>query len=225
MPVAEAAAPAVPFQINVDKYDADNQAQKLEGAAFVLDSERTENDKIVKYYAQVVTEEMIAAGTVINGTAVDADDLGVFYGWTTDEAQASVLDTDARGSIELNGLDSGIYYLKETKAPDGYNKLTQDITVVVKATTVNDQKYAGTASEALTKLEITAKRTTREKLLAYLYEQEKFHGKRTFTIPFDRQALADYLGVERSAMSAELSKLQKEGLIRYQRSSFELMRQ
>ena len=73
------------------------------------------------------------------------------------------------------------------------------------------------------KLEITAKRTTREKLLAYLYEQEKFHGKRSFTIPFDRQALADYLGVERSAMSAELSKLRKDGVIDFEKSRFTLL--
>lgn len=73
------------------------------------------------------------------------------------------------------------------------------------------------------KLEITSKRTTREKLLAYLYHQEKLSGSRSFTIPFDRQALADYLGVERSAMSAELSKLRRDGLIDFDRSRFTLL--
>ena len=73
------------------------------------------------------------------------------------------------------------------------------------------------------KLEITGKRTTREKLLAYLYEQEKLHRSRSFTIPFDRQALADYLGVERSAMSAELSKLRKDGIIDFDRSLFTML--
>ena len=73
------------------------------------------------------------------------------------------------------------------------------------------------------KLEITAQRTTREKLMAYLLRQAKEAGSPRFTIPFDRQALADYLGVERSAMSAELSAMQKEGILKTQRSRFELL--
>ena len=70
------------------------------------------------------------------------------------------------------------------------------------------------------KLEITAKRTTRDKLMAYLLSQAKQAGSKEFTIPYDRQGLADYLGVERSAMSAELSKLQKEGVLKTDRSHF-----
>ena len=73
------------------------------------------------------------------------------------------------------------------------------------------------------KLEITAKRTTREKLMAYLMWQAKTHNADSFTIPFDRQALADYLGVERSAMSAELSKLRRDGIIDFDRSHFTLL--
>ena len=70
------------------------------------------------------------------------------------------------------------------------------------------------------KLEITAKRTTRDKLMAYLLSQAKQAGSKEFTIPYDRQGLADYLGVERSAMSTELSKLQKEGVLKTDRSHF-----
>lgn len=73
------------------------------------------------------------------------------------------------------------------------------------------------------KLEITAQRTTREKLMAYLLTQAKIHGSREFTIPFDRQTLADYLGVERSAMSTELGKLKKDGVIDFHRSNFRLL--
>lgn len=127
----EDVAHAFTFQINVDKYDADNKDKKLEGAEFKLYYERTENDKIVKYYAQVITEEMIAAGTIINGTAVDADDLGVVYGWTTDENAASVLDTDSKGALSLRGLDEGIYYLKETKAPAGYNLMETPVKIEI----------------------------------------------------------------------------------------------
>ena len=67
-----------------------------------------------------------------------------------------------------------------------------------------------------------SKRTTREKLLSYLSAESVRQGKLSFTIPYDRQQLADYLCVERAAMSAELSKLQREGLLRTCRSHFEL---
>ena len=73
------------------------------------------------------------------------------------------------------------------------------------------------------KLEITGKRTTREKVMAYLTAQAKQAGQNSFTIPFDRQGLADYLGVERSAMSAEIGKLRKEGILSCQRSHFTLL--
>lgn len=72
------------------------------------------------------------------------------------------------------------------------------------------------------KVDIISKRTTREKLTAYLSAQAVRAQSNTFTIPFDRQALADFLCVERSAMSAEISKMQREGLIRTNRSTFEL---
>lgn len=73
------------------------------------------------------------------------------------------------------------------------------------------------------KLEIIAQRSTREKLLAYLHSQAKRAGSNSFTIPFDRQALADYLGVERSAMSAELGKLRRDGILTCDRSRFVLL--
>lgn len=72
------------------------------------------------------------------------------------------------------------------------------------------------------KLELASKRTTREKLMTYLQEQAKKNASREFTIPYDRQGLADYLGVERSAMSAELSKLCREGRLETRRSWFRL---
>ena len=72
------------------------------------------------------------------------------------------------------------------------------------------------------KLGITSKRTTREKLLSYLSEQAKLHNSATFEIPFNRQQLADFLSVDRSAMSNELCKLRDAGMISFQRSRFTL---
>jgi CRP-like cAMP-binding protein len=63
------------------------------------------------------------------------------------------------------------------------------------------------------KIQFMSQKKTQEKLMAYLLEEAKRHGRPDFTIPYDRQSLADYLGVERSAMSAEISKMKKAGLI------------
>ena len=67
-----------------------------------------------------------------------------------------------------------------------------------------------------------SKRSTREKLLSYLSEQAALHGSAAFSIPFDRQQLADYLCVERSAMSTVLSKLREEGVLEVERNRFRL---
>lgn len=63
------------------------------------------------------------------------------------------------------------------------------------------------------KIRYMSKKTTKEKLMAYLLDQAKQQGSNEFVIPHDRQSLADYLGVERSAMSAEISKLKQSGQI------------
>lgn len=69
----------------------------------------------------------------------------------------------------------------------------------------------------------TSAKTIRGRLLSYLSYQAVRSGKYTFTIPFDRQQLADYLNVDRSAMSSELGKMQREGLLRTERNRFELL--
>ena len=73
------------------------------------------------------------------------------------------------------------------------------------------------------KIEITSRRSTREKLMAYLLCLAMQHGSDSFTIPYDRQGLADYLGVDRSALSVEISKLRRDGVIECSRSRFRLL--
>ncbi|MCM1230800.1 MAG: helix-turn-helix domain-containing protein [Ruminococcus flavefaciens] len=69
-----------------------------------------------------------------------------------------------------------------------------------------------------------SQKKTKEKLMTYLLEEAKRQGKPDFIIPYDRQALADFLGVERSAMSSEISKLKKDGVIDSKGSWFCLKR-
>lgn len=73
------------------------------------------------------------------------------------------------------------------------------------------------------KIRCMSQKTTQEKLMEFLLEQAKQHGRAEFVIPYDRQALADYLGVERSAMSAEISKLKKAGRIDCSGSRFQVL--
>lgn len=69
----------------------------------------------------------------------------------------------------------------------------------------------------------TSSKSIRGRLLSYLSFQSAHCGSRSFTIPFNRQQLADYLSVDRSALSNELSKMQKDGLLRVDRNHFELL--
>lgn len=67
-----------------------------------------------------------------------------------------------------------------------------------------------------------SQRTTREKLLSYLSEQSLRAGSPSFELPFNRQQLADFLAVDRSAMSSELCKMRDEGLLAFNRNRFTL---
>lgn len=73
------------------------------------------------------------------------------------------------------------------------------------------------------KVEILSQRTTKEKLVVYLLDQAKENNSNEFTIPFDRQGLADFLSVERSAMAAEIGKLRDEGFLETNKSFFKLL--
>jgi len=73
------------------------------------------------------------------------------------------------------------------------------------------------------KKEHISKRTTREKILSNLSETSSKLGTSSFTISFNRQQLADFLSVDRSVMSKELGKMQKEGMISIDKKSFHLL--
>lgn len=73
------------------------------------------------------------------------------------------------------------------------------------------------------KLTHLSKRSTKEKLLSYLSEESIRQGTLSFSIPFDRQQLADYLCVERAALSVVISKLQKEGVLSAEKNHFTLI--
>lgn len=76
----------------------------------------------------------------------------------------------------------------------------------------------------LSKIEDSTQRSTREKLMSYLSRQALDAGSERFSIPFNRQALADYLGVDRSALSREMGRMAQDGLIAYDKNDFVLLK-
>lgn len=102
------------WKLNVHKYtlNSTNDEVALNGAKFVL-YRKDGTDK--KYYAK------------LTGGKID--------GWVNDKGDATTLETSGTGDILIEGLNEGTYYLEETEAPAGYNKLTEPIEVEITATT------------------------------------------------------------------------------------------
>ena len=69
----------------------------------------------------------------------------------------------------------------------------------------------------------TSSKSIRGRLISYFSQQVRQNGSYQFTIPFNRKQLADYLGVDRSALSNELSKMQKEGILSYEKNTFRMI--
>ncbi len=93
------------YNINVDKYDTNDETKKLEGAKFVL------KDASGKFYKYDATAKVVS--------------------WVDTQEEATEVVTDANGAASFNGLVQGTYYLVETEAPAGFNKLINAITVII----------------------------------------------------------------------------------------------
>ena len=77
--------------------------------------------------------------------------------------------------------------------------------------------------DLMRKLEVVSKRTIREKILAYLSMQAQVQNTRYFEIPFGRMEWAEYLCVDRSALTRELAKMREEGLLDFDRNCFRML--
>ena len=113
----------------------------------------------------------------------------------------------------LAASDARVLFLRVETALTDCGQLTRNLTALL-------------AEKNLTltrKMRHMARRTTREKLLSYLSAQALRSGGPEFDIPMDRQQLADYLAVDRSAMSAALGKLRDEGVLEFRKNHFRLL--
>lgn len=141
------------YELDTTKVDGAQTETKLPDAQFVLLN--SAGTKVAKIDANNKFDGWVdlPEGTGTDGTITYED-------WTTynDNATNKVILTSGEdGLFKVIGLDDGTYKLREIKAPNGYNLLSNDVEVVITATTSNGQDWtSGTASEALTKLEVTA---------------------------------------------------------------------
>ncbi len=85
---------------------------------------------------------------------------GKLSGWIGEADKATELSSNAQGLFKVAGLDDGTYYLEETVAPDGYNKLTEPIAVVISAETTNGQNWTDYDTTPLTGINVTANGTS-----------------------------------------------------------------
>lgn len=75
----------------------------------------------------------------------------------------------------------------------------------------------------LSKIEVVSRRNIREKILHFLELHKLKNQSNIFLIPYSRKDMADFLGVDRSALSRELSRLKDDGLIDYEKNTFKLL--
>lgn len=135
------------YELDGDKVDGANPDTKLPGAQFVL-----------------FNGGHTRVAAVVDGKLSGWSELPVGYSAANheeipDDAWAEVanatITSDENGLFSVAGLDDGTYYLREIKAPDGYNLLEDDLQIVITATTTNGQTWNGVAATALTALTIS----------------------------------------------------------------------
>ena len=124
------------FDIDIDKYAAGDETEKLEGAVFALYKEVSGVKYYYNYNAADDCVEWVAAADVTE------DDLK----GESQNSPITVVTTDENGAAEFKGLEAGTYYLEETAAPEGYNKLDEAVEVEITVSYEEDGTIAETSA-------------------------------------------------------------------------------
>ena len=162
---------------------------------------------ILEGSAIIIKEDYWGRRSILDSLVV-GDVFGEAYGFLPDATSRVSVLTTSNVSLAYFKIDNLITMCGETCT--FHTKLVKNLLQVL-----------STKNISLTdKIQCISKKTIRERLLDYLSLESIKHGTSTFTIPYSRQELADYLSVDRSALSNEISKLQKEGLIKSHKNKF-----
>ena len=182
------------------------KVQKFNKGNYILSSgDKTESlGLLLEGKAMVIQEDFWGSRNIISTICV-----GQCFGESFACASESVLNVSVVAETPVSIIFLNVKHILET----GQEKFMKNL--------LSDMAYKNLHfSEKLIHL---GQRTTRAKLLSYLSEEVNRQGKDEFDIPFTRQQLADYLFVERSGLSLELGKMQKEGLLQFKKNHFILM--
>ena len=137
------------YELDGTKVDGEDDVTTLPGAQFVLFNGGHTR------VAAVVDGKLSGWSELPNGySAANHQDIP---GDAWAEVANATITSDEDGLFSVAGLDDGTYYLREIKAPDGYNLLEDDLQIVITATTTNGQTWNGAAATALTALTVTTK--------------------------------------------------------------------
>ena len=131
------------------------------------------------------------------------------YACTSDPLDVSIVATEP---TEVMFLDVGRAANVCNSSCEFHNRLVKNLM----------KSLAGMSLGMNRRLDQLSKRSTREKICAFLSDQARAAGSSDFVIGMNRQEMADYLGVDRSAMSTELGKMQREGILEFQKNHFVL---
>lgn len=127
--------------------------------------------------------------------------------------QPLMVDVVANEDCEILFLDApGLFREKESTCP-GHNILVRNLVAIQARKNLNLSR----------RIFHTSSKTIRGRLLSYFSQQVSLQGSQEIAIPFDRQQLADYLSVDRSALSKELGKMRRDGILEYRKNRFRIM--
>lgn len=131
------------------------------------------------------------------------------YACSSDPLDVSVVATEP---TEVLYLDVGRVSNVCSSSCEFHNRLVRNLM----------KSLAGMSMGMNRRLDQLSKRSTREKICAFLSDQARAAGSSDFVIGMNRQQMADYLGVDRSAMSSELGRMQRDGVIEFEKNHFVL---
>lgn len=135
------------YELDGTKVDGEDNVTKLPGAQFVLFNGGHTR------VAAVVNGKLSGWSELPDGYSAANHEEIPDDAWA--EVANATITSDEDGLFSVAGLDDGTYYLREIKAPDGYNLLEDDLKIVITATTTNGQTWNGVAADALTALTIS----------------------------------------------------------------------
>ena len=198
-----------------------NDFEKLIGCLSATKKKIKKNESILKNGARVNNVYIILSGTVkvIKESIEGKENILAKLGTSEIFAEVFACANISHSPVTVTAIEESEVLLID------YNKVVKSCSSACVYHTIlieNMLKLLARKNLMLQqKVEIISKRTIRERLMIFFDIERKNENK--FTITFSREALADYLCVDRSAMSNEISKMQKENIIKCNKNEFEII--